>query len=135
MQNIPKEWKYKLKQICLNDQALVENDAGSIWRHWTSRVLYRKIINKIFPTRATEKSLWAHELGIEIEEEEWERHYYQLGKIMKSTKLRYFQYQLSNKKLVTNYMRNKWDEEINPMCYYCKTYLETTWHLMSVATP
>ena len=31
---------------------------------------------------------------------------------------------------MTNVLRNKWDPEVDPRCYFCKNELDTTWHIL-----
>ena len=51
--------------------------------------------------------LWAHELHKELSKLEWSKLMRYVNSITLSTKLRYFQYRLLNRKIMTNYKRNK----------------------------
>ena len=51
-------------------------------------------------------------------------------KLVKASKLRNFQFRLINRILTTNTLRNKWNKQISPLCYYCKIAKETVLHLL-----
>ena len=51
-------------------------------------------------------------------------------KIVKASKLCNFQFRLINRILTTNTLRNKWNKQISPFCYYCKITKETVLHLL-----
>ena len=61
---------------------------------------YWQMIQKYNNQTATGQFYWTHQITAEIDEHQWSCHFVALGKIMKSTKLRYFQYRLTNRKLV-----------------------------------
>ena len=97
-----------------------------------SKFVYWLLVDKNFKSESSEscRIRWEVELGIQIEKEVWEKlrmdNYY----ITLSTNLRYFQFRVYAKKLVTNYHRNKWDKEISPLCEFCKVCTETVLHVL-----
>ena len=70
------------------------------------------------------------ELNTEISQEFWVKLYPTTLRMTKSTRLRYFQYRLLHKKLVTNLHRSKWDEQVSELCSLCTQETETVLHLL-----
>ena len=71
------------------------------------------------------RNIWERELQITISSEEWDQLFISTCKLTRSTKLRYFQYRLLLRKIVTNLLRSKWDATIDNKCNFCKTEMET----------
>ena len=74
--------------------------------------------------------LWSVDIQDNITVDEWKEHFVHLGHITKSTKLRFFQYRLSNRKLVTNMLRHKWDNRVDKHCTFCQIRQRTVLHLI-----
>ena len=71
--------------------------------------------------------IWNRELNSDIPSDEWSRLMRYIYSITISTKLRYFQYRVLNPKIVTNYLRSKW-EDISDLCTFCCQSTETMIH-------
>ena len=67
---------------------------------------------------------------MELSESKWSQISRYINSITLSTKLRYYQYRLLNKKLVLNIHHAKWDHEVSQMCTFCKERPETTINLL-----
>ena len=125
--NIPGHWKDLLQtdQQGFTKQSLEEKVASSSEIYWS---LIKKSKLKIRADKS--RDMWARDIGMEITDDQWHDHYLSLGKITKSVKLRYFQFRLSHRKLMTTLLRSKWDQKIDPTCTFCHRDLETVWHVL-----
>ena len=71
-----------------------------------------------------------HELGINLNLDDW-RHIQMIPyKLIKSTKLWYTQYRITNKCLTTNIKQSKYIPEVTPFCTFCNGLQETVIHLL-----
>ena len=124
---IPREWKQKLQMLRLADptctgwQATRQLTKTSKWVY-TDLLAKSKVEN---PARI----MWGIELNEQLGEEEWSKLYLYIAKITLSTKLRFYQYRLQNKKVTTNIQRSKWDADVTPQCTFCNNALETMYHI------
>ena len=73
--------------------------------------------------------MWAWELNFELTIEEWKRQFRYVYSLTMSTKLRFFQYRLIQRKIVTNMMHHKWNSSVNPLCSFRRKELETQKHI------
>ena len=82
---------------------------------------YWLVIGKV-QTKDTGCEYWQKHLNIEIDREEWIKVQVKTFKARFTwvTKLRYFQYRVLSGKLTTNYIRNKWDKNVDSRCVFCK---------------
>lgn len=76
--------------------------------------------------------VWAFDLGVPEEElaQQWDKICLAALKTSICPKLKYFQYRVTHRKLTTNYLRNKYDSLVSPLCWYCKHHTETVFHLL-----
>ena len=98
-------------------------------KQYTSKEMYWTLIDKEVIEDAN-RIVWSRNLGIVISERDWEKFLIASFQNSFSTKLRFFQYRVLNNKLVTNKIRNKWNEGILNKCYYCKVEVETILHIL-----
>ena len=132
--NVPAYWKEKLLEPL--DNTNTDRDARLM-----SNVLDRKgkITTSLYWLMIDEKDsnydhgliTWRLELKADWNRKEW----YAIRShgwytITMSTKLRMFQYKVLSKKLTTNVLRNKWDNTISPLCYFCDATKETIIHIL-----
>ena len=99
------EWKALLRQFPrgeLNPTGLTKIEHAM----HPSRLIYWDLIDNINIQQGC-KELWDRELGLEINPDDWKNMYPMIMKCTKSTKLRFFQYRLLNRRLVANVLRNK----------------------------
>ena len=121
MKSIPNEWKVLLRQFPFG----VLNPTGIV-----KIFIYQAVLQENFPVTQIAKDMWNHELGINITNDEWATMYINTMSLTKSTRLRFFQYRLLNRGLVTNVLRSKWDPNVSSLCTYCSHALETVMHLL-----
>ena len=95
-----------------------------------SKIIYLLLLKNKKGNNNQNKIKWEQELGIEIRDSIWEGNIQRTNSLTNSTKLRYFQYRLENRLLVTNYMRNKWDPTVVKECTFCHKDSETIVHLL-----
>ena len=74
--------------------------------------------------------LWSGDLGIEADENAGSKLCIETMKLAKSTKLRFFQYRLINRRLVTYFLRAKWDDTVSDRCTFCNEVPETVIHML-----
>ena len=145
------EFKQKYPQIKINylDYNTVIRNIPKIWHRLfkiTTESWYKTIEEKIetkvkkakfiYEIQLSEKSMdvqirhkWEKILDIELTDENWVKCVDQTFSVSNCPKLRWFQFRLVNFILTTNVHRAKWNKEISPLCYYCKTEKETIMHL------
>ena len=75
-------------------------------------------------------AVWQSELKTMWTSAQWKKIRLNVFKLTTSTKLRYFQYRILSKKLVTNVTRSKWDKSISGKCHFCQEGKENILHLM-----
>ena len=78
--------------------------------------------------------LWERDLLIEINDKWWNNAYRKITKLTASTQLRYFQYQLIHRILITNIAVAKFSDDVTPMCTFCENCSETLMHLFIECT-
>ena len=62
--------------------------------------------------------------------EEWEAHLLNARKISIASKLRYLQFKILNRTLITNIRRSKWDSSISELCTFCQECPESIKHIL-----
>ena len=65
----------------------------------------------------------------DIETNEWKNTYHLPYKVLKSTKLQWFQTRINHRILGTNSLLNRINSNSNPNCTFCNVYTETIEHL------
>ena len=76
------------------------------------------------------KIQWELDTGKEMYDSIWDNLIHDVFSLTNCTKLRYFQYRLINRTLTTNIQRNRWDNNISPLCSFCKSKEESYVHLL-----
>ena len=116
---IPQSWKDKLE----HHPTGIVNPTGldkikAIVR--TSKFIYDDFLEKQIDQSSFQaiRQMWQNELHTQIDPERWSRLYQSAMKYTRSTKHRYFQYRLLNRRLTTNVHRSKWDHEVSPLCFF-----------------
>ena len=119
---IPKQWKADIKNQSLSSPTGTENynfvkmlDTAQR----ASTLAYQQLQNKV-EIQDVASSKWASILDITWQDSEWKKIRVSAHKISIAVKLKDFQYRLLSYKLVTNVLRNKWNEQILADCTYCK---------------
>ena len=128
---IPSRWKCTIK----TDNVLgpIDQDTKMEILAKSSTVtkkVYWDLIESQYPSDANIWFRWATELRVDMSEEEWWLLFPNFLKQIIPTKLRYFQYRILTKTLVTNVKRSHWDQNISPLCSLCHLTNETMLHLI-----
>ena len=125
---IPKEWKTLLKRPGADDtQTYIEDVIGKEVK--CSNLLYKRYCsNKPVNSKARQK--WENRLGIEIPDKKWSEHYQSTKRLTVCTKLRFFQYRLSNNYLITNSRLQYWKKDIPVSCTHGCQSPETVLHCL-----
>ena len=129
--SIPALWKGQLAEVRLQEP--IDDRVGMLSKrkgNSLTSLFYWERIDTRFIYHDTAKMRWETELHVMIEEDKWQNGFLQIMAVTRSTKLRYFQYRMLNKIIVTNHRRNKWDPPISPLCYFCNDNVETVMHLL-----
>ena len=116
--SVLRSWKERLKEY---PRGGVIPDGISRIKDVTkpSRLISDWLLEVTFsPKKSVARELWFHDLQIDIDEATWARLYPEVMTYTKSTRLRYFQYRLLNKRLVTNVHRAKWDKQVTDTQMY-----------------
>lgn len=74
-------------------------------------------------------TIWNHDLNIALDPKTFASLFRKINQISSSTKLRFLQYKILTKTLITNVHASKWDNTITSNCTFCNTVAETTLHL------
>ena len=94
-----------------------------------TKAMYWELIEKK-QKKDSSRLNWEKDLSIAINEDQWIQLFPMIMKATNCDKLRTFQYKILNRALVTNYIRNKWDPEVDVNCVFCKTQTETIRHIL-----
>ena len=128
---IPNTWKQVLLHECREewqDQYVTNFEKlGAAKKVVTG--IYKTMIEKQLVADGCSKA-WEIELGIRIEIEEWENLFPNIFSYTNNVTLRYFQYKILNRILVTNVKVNKWNKNISENCNLCFSAPETVIHLL-----
>ena len=76
------------------------------------------------------RMLWNRDLDIRVTQDQWQNMLLDAHYLTMSTKLKWFQYKVINRKLTTNVTINRWNKEIESNCSFCKKQRETVMHLL-----
>lgn len=127
---IPQKWKETLGQL----DAIGEEMASyrsNIEILISKPEMSQKIYWSLLPEDQIDsiKDIWENDLDIQIDQASWEKICFESPRTSNCPKLRYFQYRLLQKKLVTNHLRSKWDSSVSASCSFCLVKKETPLHL------
>lgn len=75
------------------------------------------------------KELWQFELECQLDENTWNGILVDVYLLTNLDYLRWFQYRLVHKIIVTNARRNMYDSNVSDKCHFCNLERETTFHL------
>ena len=76
-----------------------------------SKQIYWNLIEKYYPPSSSAYTRWQHELKLDKQDDiTWKNLLPEFFRMIKPTKLRYFQYRVLTKTLTTNVLRGKWDK-------------------------
>ena len=127
---IPNVWRISVKEIVQFDFAPEDTKyLRGIERRITTKMIYWEYVNKKYKPDGC-KTAWEIELDRKFSQEEWDELVPKIFKVTTSVTLRYFQYRIVNRILTTNYMRSKWNKEIDEKCVFCKRKTETVVHML-----
>lgn len=129
IQTIPYVWKTYLR---------TGDNATSLSESWyeialkgnkISKEIYWYIVNNKAPEIQGAMLLWSQDLNMTFEDGEWSRICQLPWKVTLSTKLRLFQYKITQRCLVTNIHLFHYKIKDSKNCTFCKKYPETIVHL------
>ena len=128
---LPPEW-LKTLNLKRSDKARgIEyiNQQVKVAQAKVTKVVYTMLINdqKIAQNQSITK--WESEIDCEILPKVWANIQNYVHVLTKCTKLRSFQYRLTNRILTTNVHRFKWGLINSPLCFFCNQYPESYVHL------
>ena len=130
LRTIPKAWLASLRDRTLGEsqdtgqEVVPKNLKLSQYVYWAE-------INKMNKGYArTTKMQWEHELSIQITDSVWSDILSFPFDSVSATKLRYFQFKVSNKYLSTNVKVAKWNRDVHPHCSFGCGIPETMIHLL-----
>ena len=132
---IPSKWKTVLKRDKMQgelDLTPLQITLAQCKTASPSKQIYWNIIDSSFPIANQMMALtqlWSKEVQ-PIEMDEWKLLLVNFMKIVKPTKLQFFQFCLLNRILTTNIIRHKWHKEVSEACTFCKKQKETIIHLL-----
>ena len=95
-----------------------------------SKLVHENIINKEPRLDIGAQVLWRLDLNVELEDPEWKKVLYVPIQTTLCTKLRYFEYKVLQRILVTNILRYKWGKVDTPNCTFCQANPENITHLL-----
>lgn len=91
-------------------------------------------LSKLAKNRITDsdgcKEAWQHDLSCTIEDEKWNSIIVDQYLLTNFDQLRWFQYRIIHRLLVTNVKRNKYDRSVSDKCQFCQHAKETPMHLL-----
>ena len=127
---IPKEWKHSLKgEQNISDGIIPLEVIESCEKQCKiAKFVYQQIVQSQ-QVQDNARIKWNQELGIDLNQVEWENIRIENEKIVKSSKLKDFQYRLLSARITTNIRRARY-QDVSPTCEFCKTELETILHVM-----
>ena len=128
IKTIPKEWVLIIQK---GVETVMENSAVDIIKENKKcvKLLYETQIDKKKEITSKIRFYWENLFQIEILDKNWNEAYSKVMKITNCTKLRFFQYRLMNKYIITNYHVNRWNSSVSDKCTFCKEEVETYSHL------
>ena len=127
--SIPATWKMILIQRTSGARQLVRFQSIPNGMK-LSKHFYWKRVQNMFDIKKKEAThaLWERDLDVVITEELWEKIQF-IPNELTSTKLRFFQYRIVNRKLTTNIKTAKWNTQLSTYCSFCNAFQEIVRHL------
>ena len=129
---IPKFWKVLLRNFDF-DEMIDKNSAVEelcLKKESLSRHIYWQLIEQNTTVKTAHKLILQTELNITIEDEEWHMLFPSFRKMIKSTKLQYFQLRVLTGTLTTNVKIHAWNTQKSNLCTFCKQRPETVMHIL-----
>lgn len=130
--SIPQVWK----NILLRNEASVCQNTNNNFLNQFLKIktkpasfCYKFIRDKNSISNMAILDIWNNDLKTHLTEKQLQSSFVKINKITKCTKLRYFQYRILTKSLITNVRASIWDKNINNKCSFCHTEKETVIHL------
>ena len=127
--SIPKEWIRTLKLKPMHNEVNIITKLEKITK--VSKFAYRNFIEKANVENDKARNKWEQMLREEISDAKWQKSTVDMYKTTLCSKLRWIQFRIMNHILTTNMLRNKWDKNVSPLCYFCQTNDETVMHLFT----
>ena len=131
---VPNRWKHEIKnyQFCNEiDRETKLNVLKQIkLEKSVSKYIYWQLLQKKNPKSGANRLIWQNDLNKTITERRWNDLYSNFRRIVKSTKLQFFQYRILSKTLTTNIHRFRWKKVTNNKCTFCKNEAETVIHML-----
>ena len=124
---IPKEWITTIKKTLQIESIqtaaqLISNNIKC------SNIVYHSLIDRLLDD-GRNKYKWECDLDCEITEKCWQTLHARTKKLTLSTKLIFFQFQISHRYLTTNVKISQWDKTVDKRCSFCLEQEETLMHL------
>ena len=130
---IPSKWKREIKRVIDSKkqsdppytllERMLENKKPTKWAYNMQRQKHEIVL----PDNGYVE--WNRILNTHINKEQWGTIRVQGHYISLETKLKYFQYRILSRKLVTNVHRFRWHQVDSPICYFCKIEEEKIEHV------
>ena len=124
--SIPKNWKKWIGEGAVSNldecDKYVSKDKNQNLS--LSKIAYQKLCEKTSEPD-TARIVWNAELNCDFSIEQWELLRGKTFRELHSTKLRFFQYRIFSRRLVTNIKRSLYVKEVLPLCYFCGEKPET----------
>lgn len=129
---IPKKWKDTLlKNEPSADISCTPTFAKSFCRVKTKPASFcYKFLRSALPSPlAALQTIWNNDLNLSISEKEMSAILRKINRVTGCTKLRYFQYRIITKSLITDTRVSIWDRSTSDKCTFCSEAKETVVHL------
>ena len=130
---IPKVWsrliKLKLDSTSASTMQEKISKVGKMskWAYW-------QFIDNTTDLDTGIRAKWEIELQCEVTNHSWNTMFRRIGQLTIATKLRAFQFRLTNRILVTNIQLERWKIKPNALCSFCGKELESYKHLFVTCT-
>ena len=127
---IPQKWKQTLRQSCHIDAwvEIIPNVKVICKVQKITKFIHQKMTEKL-PIDLTRKIKWESDLNITISEDDWLGFFTNMYEATIYNKLRFLQYRLLHRTLVTNVQRFKWGTLETDVCSFCGMAPELYSHL------
>lgn len=130
---IPWNWKILLKQNTASRSTLSVKVWVDEYRHTRlklSHFCYQYVRDVQTIDNSALKTIWQHDLKQPtLTQKDFDSLFLKIDKITPSTKLRYFQYRILTKSLMTNVRVAKFDPAVTEYCSFCQSEKEMVVHL------
>lgn len=129
IQAIPLNWKVMLRALVESDDRVISLYEMAKKEGKISRVIYSMFIDQNYNSPQGSKLIWEQNLNKQIDDKKWESICHRPGKITLCTKLRLFQYKITQRCLVTNIQLKYYGIIDQDLCTFCGLHRETIMHL------